>query len=965
MLALTALALTSSCQDDFNTPSIKVPEASLTPNTSIADLKARYWSDDANYIDTVLPENGEKVIIAGRVISSDASGNIYKNLVIQDKTAAITLSINANSLFNTYRVGQEIVLDATGMYLGKYSGLQQFGFPDYSEGYGWQATFMPLAFFEQHAQLNGLPEPSKVDTITVKSFSELTGTPEGLRRWQSQLVRFNNCHFLNGGQATFTEGHKITTNQDLILEDGSTIIVRTSGYSNFWSDVLPEGNGDVVGILGYFSGSWQLTLRSISDCMNFGNPTLSPGHEDNPYSVDQAIEFQMNGEQASGWVIGYIVGAVAPGVSTITSDEDIQWGKEVDMPTTLVIAPTPAVKSIANCLVLPLPQGSALRQYGALATNPDLYQRQIWVNGSFALQLGSWGVATKNGSATEFKIEGVEVEGSTPVAGDGTKSNPYTVDQVLALGSPGTVNYVTGYIVGWVEGASIAEGSHFGVPASSASNVLIAASQDETNYARCVPVQLVSGTDIRKAVNLMDNPGNLGKKLVLQGSLEKYFGQAGVKSPTDDYTLDGQGTTPPDTPNPPTGTGDGSQSNPYTVSQVIGLNNPGTVSFVKGYIVGWVDGASITDGAHFTVPSSSASNILIAESPNENVIANCVPVQLVNGTDIRKAVNLMDNPGNLGKEIILEGSLEKYFGVAGVKSTTNNFTLNGEGSGGGGNGGGTTPSTPGNPAGEGTQASPYNIAKVISLNNPGTVSYVEGYIVGWVDGASIQTGAHFGVPSTSASNILLADSPTETDINNCVPLQLVNGTDIRKAVNLMDNPGNLGKKLVVEGSLEKYFGVAGVKSPTNNFTIDGQGGNGGNGGGTTPDDPVTPPTGDGGTKDAPYTCAQVIALNNPGTVSYVTGYIVGWVNGASIQTGATFSVPATGFSNILIADSPTEKDYTKCVPLQLVSGTAIRSAVNLGDHPENLGKKLTVQGSLEKYFGVPGIKSPTADYTIQ
>lgn len=72
-------------------------------------------------------------------MSSDESGNIYKNLVIQDTyseagetPSCITFSINANSLYASYRPGQEVVIDATDMYIGKYSGLQQFGLPEYS-----------------------------------------------------------------------------------------------------------------------------------------------------------------------------------------------------------------------------------------------------------------------------------------------------------------------------------------------------------------------------------------------------------------------------------------------------------------------------------------------------------------------------------------------------------------------------------------------------------------------------------------------------------------------------------------------------------------------------------------------------------------------------------------------------------------------------------------------------------------
>ncbi len=33
-------------------------------------------------------------------------------------------------------------------------------------------------------------------------------------------------------------------------------------------------------------------------------------------------------------------------------------------------------------------------------------------------------------------------------------------------------------------------------------------------------------------------------------------------------------------------------------------------------------------------------------------------------------LNLAGNPGNLGKQVTLKGNIEKYFGVAGFKSTS-------------------------------------------------------------------------------------------------------------------------------------------------------------------------------------------------------------------------------------------------------------------------------------------------------
>lgn len=449
-----ALALTA-CQDDFDDPGMVTPESSWLTDSNyelktIGEVKAEYWQDADNYYETIgETAGGKRLIVKGRVISSDASGNIYKSLVIQDATGALAMSINANSMCNQYRRGQEVVIDLTGMTIGKYAGLQQLGSPEDSQQYGKQTTFMPYQFFVAHSQKNGLPDVAEVDTITVNSLTELSGGPEVLRKWQSQLVRFNNCSFVEGGTATFAAS-KETVNRTLTLADGGTIVVRTSGYSNFYSTVLPEGHGDVVGILSYHSsGGWQLLLLDRNGCMNFGNPTIGPGAEENPYTVDQALSVIDNGGTASNvWLTGYIVGAVAPGVTSVSSNADIQFTAEPDMDNTLVIAQSADCTDWSKCMLITLPQGSKLRTYGNLRDNKDNYKKQMWIKGNFGTSLDMPAVTGNNGSAGSFRIDGVEIPGGdepAPGDGDGTKEKPYTVAQAIALGSPGKTAWVEGY----------------------------------------------------------------------------------------------------------------------------------------------------------------------------------------------------------------------------------------------------------------------------------------------------------------------------------------------------------------------------------------------------------------------------------------------------------------------------------------------------------------------------------------
>lgn len=88
----------------------------------------------------------------------------------------------------------------------------------------------------------------------------------------------------------------------------------------------------------------------------------------------------------------------------------------------------------------------------------------------------------------------------------------------------------------------------------------------------------------------------------------------------------------------------------------------------------------------------------------------------------------------------------------------------------------------------------------------------------------------------------------------------------------------------------------------------------------------------------------------------VEGYIVGYTESSSKYT----KDPAKfGDTNVAIADSPNETDPAKIMPVQLPKGD-VRTAVNVKDHPENVGKKVRLTGTLELYFNSPGLKSVTA-----
>lgn len=243
----------------------------------------------------------------------------------------------------------------------------------------------------------------------------------------------------------------------------------------------------------------------------------------------------------------------------------------------------------------------------------------------------------------------------------------------------------------------------------------------------------------------------------------------------------------------------------------------------------------------------------------------------------------------------------------------------------------------------GADGDPYTVAEAQAIAFAREV-WVEGYVVGTVKG-SMATGCQWETPFTVSSNILLADT-FPAFYYQCMPVELKEGSLYQYGLSLLDNPDILHERRRVKGDIDTYFRVPGLRNvkivskPRSDDSDD------------NPIDSVQA----GENIAAPLSVAEAIAAQ--GETLYVWKWVSGIIVGYSSGNGNIMIVDSVSIhnvktkTNVLLADSVGEQE--RFVAVQLPSG-CIRDDVNLVDHPENLWKRLTVNGVLTPYNYLPGI----------
>ncbi len=213
---------------------------------SIADFKAQYFVQDRA---TLIEDD---IILRGQVVSSDETGNFFKDLIFQDETAGIKIRIDADDLYLGYPLGADVAVSLQGLSIGAFNGLIQLGI-----GAGSDVDRLPedqYRSFVFAGQVKSQPTPIDVRIADLDD------------SYQNRLIRLLEVETASANPGTYADGvNRFSFNIDIQDCDGSTIIMRNSGFASFADELLPSDNGELTGVYGVFNEDKQVFIRDTDD----------------------------------------------------------------------------------------------------------------------------------------------------------------------------------------------------------------------------------------------------------------------------------------------------------------------------------------------------------------------------------------------------------------------------------------------------------------------------------------------------------------------------------------------------------------------------------------------------------------------------------------------------------------------------------------------------------------------------
>ena len=288
LFALAVLGLTTSCmKGSWDAPSDEVgmsaygnQDIKATNLKTIAEVKALFATEiNGNSLKQVT----QPMQIMGLVTGNDVGGNIYNSLYIQDNTGAIAISVGQGGLYGAFSVGQTVLIELNGLYIGGYGKQPQIG-TTYTnpnkEGATPQVGRMTRYTWQEHYKL--IPA---VDGLIVTPLEAIYNLNKlDIAQDCGKLITLKGVTLAEAdGKAVFAPSDgsvTLTANcANRTIKGLSNVVLRTSTYADFAKQPLPTGRVDITGVATRYNDTWQFLMRDINDIKE---STTEPAPEPTP-----------------------------------------------------------------------------------------------------------------------------------------------------------------------------------------------------------------------------------------------------------------------------------------------------------------------------------------------------------------------------------------------------------------------------------------------------------------------------------------------------------------------------------------------------------------------------------------------------------------------------------------------------------------------------------------------------------
>jgi hypothetical protein len=403
IVALLVLVLAtglSACKKKYDTPPVKdIPVGNVV---TLGDLKAMYTGTAIKFT--------EDYSVFGVVAMDESTGNLYKNIYVQDNEHGINVRLITGG--GVYE-GDSIRIYLKGVILSQYNGQFQLDSVDVDKNIIKQKTNVAVT-------------PVSVNIADL-------GTVH-----HSRLIKIEGVEFQESELGKTYANAIAQTSQNRTIRDcaGNSIIVRTSGYANFANTLVPTGNGSIIAVMSDFNGTKQLYVRRPSE-VQFNNLRC-----DGSTGIIQLVkDFEDGSITSGGWSSFAVSGNVNWVTSTQGSNSGVYYAKATNFSggvntacESWLISPSINLSTSNN------PALSFINAYNYAGSPIQVYvstnytdgdpTAATWTQLTPALSPGSWAwINSGNLSLSAFKVNNVRI--GIKYTGSASDGSTWEVDDII------------------------------------------------------------------------------------------------------------------------------------------------------------------------------------------------------------------------------------------------------------------------------------------------------------------------------------------------------------------------------------------------------------------------------------------------------------------------------------------------------------------------------------------------------